>query len=315
MSYTDHYEALGVSRSASKEEIQKAYRKLARKYHPDVNKAPDAEEKFKRIGQAYEVLKDEKKRGLYDRYGEAWKAVSEGRQPAGSWDERQVRVDFGDAGFDPAQFGDLGSIFEELFGGGRRSAPGGMPRGRRRSVTGFRPQGADVEAILPIDVETAYAGGERELQLQADGAPARVRVKIPPGVRSGQRIRLAGKGRGGGHGLPAGDAYLEVQLQPSARLRFDGEDLVGALDVSPWEAALGATVPFRTLDGEVRLKVPPGSSSGRRIRLRERGYPRAAGGRGDLYAEIRVRVPEQLSGEEKALFEKLAAASAFDPRR
>jgi len=334
VSYSDYYSVLGVSRDASQEEIQKAYRKLAREFHPDLNKDEDAEDRFKEIGQAYDVLKDEKKRALYDRYGETWKAVSEGRAPPPGADERSVRFDFGNAGFDPSGLGDLGSIFEELLGSRRRgdgfpgAGPGGFPGGgfggvpggagfRRGPTASAAPGGRDATATLTLDLEEAFRGGERELALSRPGGEAeRIKVKVPGGVRSGQRIRLAGKGSPALGGRPAGDLYLEVAIRPHDRFRFedDGESLVASLPVAPWEAALGATVPFATLDGEVRLKVPAGTSSGRRIRLRERGYPKKGGGRGDLFAEVQIRVPEELSDQERELFGSLAEASSFDPR-
>ncbi|HJK96112.1 MAG TPA: DnaJ C-terminal domain-containing protein [Polyangiaceae bacterium LLY-WYZ-14_1] len=329
MSYSDYYSVLGVSRSASPEDIQKAYRKLAREYHPDLNKDPGAEERFKEIGQAYDVLKDEKKRALYDRYGEAWKAVSEGRAPPpGAADEQQVRFDFGNAGFDASQMGDLGAIFEELLGGRRRGGgfgggfPDGFPGvvdfgGRGGPGPGRAPAaGRDAEASLELDLEEAFRGGERELAVSRPGRrePERLRVKVPPGVRDGQRIRLSGKGSPAVGGTPAGDLYLQVRIRPHPRYRVEDDGLVATLPVTPWEAALGATVPFETLDGTVRLKVPPGTSSGRRIRLRKRGYPQAGGERGDLFAEVQIHVPTELPDDERSLYESLAEASSFDPR-
>ncbi|AKF06115.1 DnaJ C-terminal domain-containing protein [Sandaracinus amylolyticus] len=311
MSYKDYYEALGVSRSTTQDELQKAYKKLARQYHPDVNKEPGAEDRFKSINEAYDVLKDPEKRSLYDKYGPAWKAISEGRQPPPGTEN--VRFDFGDLGgfggqgFDP---NDLGSIFEQFFGGQVE----GM-RGARRRPRGPR-RGDDRETVLEIGVSDAFAGGARDLGIRdpETGQTQRLTVRIPGGVRTGQRIRLAGKGGQGSPGAPPGDLFLEVKVVPDARYRLEGDDLHVTLPITPWEAALGATVPLVTLDGEVRLKVPPGTSSGRNIRLREKGYPRKEGARGDLYATVQIVVPESLTPREKELFEELQKASQFRAR-
>jgi curved DNA-binding protein len=319
VSYKDYYQVLGVERSASQDEIQKAYKKLARKYHPDVSKEPNAEDRFKQINEANDVLKDPEKRKLYDKYGGAWKAISEGRQPPPGTEN--VRFDFRDFGFDGAQGidpNDLGSIFEQFFGGqvdlggggfgGMRGARRGRPRGPRR--------GDDRESILELGVRDAFAGGTRDLALRdpETGDVSRITVKIPAGVRNGQRIRLAGKGgQGGPGGGESGDLFLDVHVVPDHRFRLEGDDVYTTLPVTPWDAALGTSATLPTLDGEVRLKVPPGSSSGRSIRLKEKGYPRRDGSRGDLYATVQIRVPEQLSSKERELFEKLRESSGFKP--
>ena len=321
MSYKDLYSVLGVERSASQEDIQRAYKKLARKYHPDISKEANAEEHFKEIGQAYDVLRDEKKRQLYDQYGEHWKAVSEGRAPpAGA---ENVRFDFGDLGIDPNQMNDLGSIFEQIFGGGLggmggvggKGGFGGFrsARGRRAAP---RAAGMDHEAEVEIDLREAMRGGERELGLTdpVSGETRRLKVKIPAGVRDGQRVRLGGQGGPGIGGGPAGDLYLRVRIAPDPDFRVEGDDLYTTLPLAPWEAALGATVVVRTVEGSGRVKVPPGSSAGRRIRLREQGLTKRGGGRGDLYAELRIEVPEKLTDEERELMEKLASVSSFRPR-
>jgi curved DNA-binding protein len=317
VSYKDYYEVLGVSRSASTDELQKAFKKLARQWHPDVNKEPGAEDRFKAISEAYDVLKDPEKRKLYDKYGAAWKAISEGRQPPPGTE--QVRFDFRDFGFggmggqaqtiDP---NDLGSIFEQFFGGQVE----GMRPGARRRARGPR-RGEDRETTLELGVSDAFVGGPRELGLRdpETGQTTHLTVRIPGGVRTGQRIRLAGKGASGLSGGQPGDLYLIVHVVSDARFRMEGDDLYAVLKVTPWEAALGATVPLATLDGEVRLKVPAGSSSGRNIRLRSKGYPMANdGGRGDLYATVQIAVPESLSARERELFEELAKVSSFTAR-
>jgi curved DNA-binding protein len=305
VAFRDYYEVLGVPRGASEEEIRAAYRKLARTYHPDVNHEPGAEDRFKEISEAYEVLRDPEKRDRYDRLGANWKAGEDvsGAEGFGGFGGGQggfgdVRVEFGDGnGFS--------DFFESLFGG--RGA------GARRTAgfEGFATRGGDQEATLEISLQEAARGGRRKISL-GDGRD--YEVEIPAGVRDGQRIRLAGEGgRGAGNG-PAGDLFLRVRVKPDRRFRVDGGDLHVDLPVAPWEAALGATVEVRTLDGTARVKVPPGSSSGRRLRLRGEGMPGPGKGRGDLYATIKIVVPKKLGERERELFEQLAEASQFDPR-
>ena len=315
MAYKDYYEVLGVQRGASGDELQKAFRKLARQYHPDRNKDAKAEDRFKEINEAYEVLKDDKKRGLYDQYGPAWKAISEGRQPPpGAENAYGDFSGFGGAqGMDP---NDLQSIFEQMFAGQAQGGfGGGIPgmggfggRAQRRQPA----KGRDLESTIELGIGEAFQGGSREIGIQDGSETTRITFKIPAGVRDGQRIRLAGKGHPGARG--PGDLYLTVKLVADDRFRFEGADLVTRLAVSPWEAALGATVPVATLDAELKLKVPAGTSSGRRIRLRGKGYPQEGGERGDLYAVIEIAVPESLSDREKELFEQLAKESTFAPR-
>lgn len=310
MAYKDYYQTLGVQRSASEEEIKQAYRKLARKYHPDVSKERDATQRFQDVNEANEVLKDPKKRALYDQYGEAWKAVAEGHAPPPN--AERARDDFGaaDFNFNPEEFGDMGSVFEAFFGGGGfRGRQGGGPQRR-----GWPETGVDREASIELTLEDAFRGGERSLTLvdPASGDQRTYNVRIPPGVREGQRIRLAGQGGRAEGG--AGDLYLRVELRPSETFRLEGGEVHTYLPVTPWEAALGATVTLRTLEGNVRVKVPPGSSSGRRIRLKSKGYPTARGARGDLYAELRVEVPPELTPEEQSLVERWGQVSTFNPR-
>jgi curved DNA-binding protein len=313
VSYKDYYDVLGVSRSASAEEVQKAFRGLARKYHPDVSKEPKADDKFKQINEAYEVLKDSEKRALYDKYGPAWKAISEGRQPPPG--AENVRFDMGDlggmggaAGFDP---NDLQSIFEQMFAGqvGGMGGIGGRQQRRQRAT-----RGRDLESVIEVGIEEAFRGGAREVGVSdpVTGETTRLTFRIPPGVRDGQRIRLAGKGAAGPRG--PGDLFLEVKLVADGRFRLEGEDVLTTLRVAPWEAALGVTVSLATLDAEVRLKVPAGTSSGRRIRLRGKGLKDSEGERGDLYAVIEIAVPGSLSDRERELFEELAKVSDFKPR-
>jgi curved DNA-binding protein len=280
----DHYETLGVPRDASNEEIRGAYRRLARENHPDVNKAPGAEDRFKEISEAYEVLRDPETRTRYDRTGSARDA---GFDP-GFGDGDGVRVEFGDGDFD--------DIFDSLFGG--RGFGGGRRGGSSR-------RGGDVEAVLQLDLEEAARGGRRRLSL--DGRD--YEVDIPAGVRDGQTIRLAGEGGQGSRGGPPGDVLLRVRIRPHPRFRVDGDDLEVDLPVAPWEAALGARVRVPTLDGNAQVSVPGGSSCGRRLRLRGQGL-----GDGDLYAVVKIVVPKDLGARERELFEQLAQASSFDPR-
>jgi curved DNA-binding protein len=313
----DHYDALGVSRGASEEDIRRAYRRLARQYHPDVNKEPGAEDRFKEVSAAYEVLRDPEKRAQYDRYGANWRAAQEaeraGRGPRsrpgpgagfeGFGDGRgyeDVHVEFGEGGLD--------DIFDGLFGGGGR---GGRAR-RGGGFDGFAMRGSDQEAELELTLEEAARGGRRRVSL-GDGRD--FEVEIPPGVRDGRRIRLAGEGGPGAGGGPTGDLFLRVRIRPHPRFRLDGRDLYVDLPVAPWEAALGAEVQTPTLDGTARVKVPPGSSSGRRLRLRGQGFPDPAAGTGDLYAVVKIMVPTKPTKKERELFEQLAKVSRFDPRK
>ncbi|WP_432837347.1 DnaJ C-terminal domain-containing protein [Dactylosporangium sp. CA-092794] len=300
----DYYRVLGVSRDATAEDIQRAYRKLARRAHPDVNKEPGAEERFKEITEAYHVLSDPGSRRKYDRFGERWRQVPDdferqdrrtGRRYARTGTGPRGGVEF-DIGLDDL----LGSIF-----GGRG---GGFGRGP--------VQGADAEAELTIRLEDAYRGGDRTVTLPGGGGrdPRRYEVTIPRGITEGQRIRLPGQGSGGLGGGPAGDLYLVVHIAEDSRYKVSGRDVTVQLPVTPWEAALGATVPLRTPGGEKRVGVPPGSSSGRRLRLRGQGLPNPRGDPGDLYAEIRIMVPPKPAAQELRLFEELSRTSSFDPR-
>ncbi|MFF8959527.1 DnaJ C-terminal domain-containing protein [Streptomyces sp. NPDC014894] len=309
----DYYEVLGVPRTADAAEIQQAFRTLARRHHPDINRDPAAEERFKEINEAYGVLADPDTRARYDRFGPDFRQVPE------DYDERVAAAGgfggggwsgggpFGGAGGGRREggFGGSGVDFEDLFGDlfGGRAGRGGGPA-----------PGADQEAELTLTVEEAHRGGRRRITLGGPGGERGYDVNIPAGVIDGQRIRLAGEGgRGRGPGA-AGDLYLVVRLAPHPRYRLTGRDVHVDLPVTPWEAALGATVPVTGPGGAAKVQVPPGSSTGRRLRLRGEGMPRPRGSAGDLYAEIRVMVPPEATARERELFEELAAVSAFDPR-
>lgn len=311
----DYYETLGVSRDAEPDELQQAFRRLARANHPDINKDPGAEERFKEINQAYHVLSDPELRRRYDRFGEDFRQVPEdweervgaGRSSWGPGAGRTYTWSTGDdGGPDVRGFrGGFGGVdIEDLLGGmfgGRSGAP---------SVAG-----ADQEAELTLTVEDAYHGGRRQMTLGGPAGPRTYTVNIPAGVTDGSRIRLTGEGgRGMGGGEP-GDLYLVVRLLPHPRFRVDGKDILVDLRLAPWEGALGATVPVTTPGGETKVTVPAGTSTGRKLRLRGEGMPSSRGKPGDLYAEVKIILPARLTDEERGLFSQLADASSFDPRR
>jgi curved DNA-binding protein len=298
VAFRDYYETLGVSRDASEEEIRRAYRKLAREHHPDVNKDPGAEDRFKEVAEAYEVLRDPDKRARYDRLGANWKA---GQDVSGAPGFGDVRVEFGE-GFGDGAFSDF---FESLFA----QRAGG--RARRMRPEDFSRRGSDHEAELELTLREAAQGGPRKVTF-ADGRS--YQVTVPAGVRDGQRIRLAGEGGSGIGGGPSGDLFLRVRLRPDPRFRLEGRDLHVEVPIAPWEAALGATIEVPTLDGSAKVKVPPGTSTGRRLRLRGQGWPGPRGGHGDLYAHVKIVVPEHLDKTERKLFEELAKKSHFHPR-
>jgi curved DNA-binding protein len=291
LSYTDYYEVLGVPRDADQDAIRRAYRKLARKYHPDLNSDEDAEERFKQLGEANEVLSDPEKRERYDRLGANWQQV-EREAPNESFEDFFTDQGWGDGR--GVEFGE--DLFEALFGA----------RGQR---TGGSMRGRDREAQLELSLEDALAGGRRRLTL--DGR--QVTVNFPAGVRDGQLIRLAGQGGQGYGDGPAGDLFLRVALKPHPRFHRRGDhDLDVDLPITPSQAALGATVTVETPTGSAQIRVPAGSSSGRRLRLRGRGLPKRGGERGDLHAVVKIVVPKTLSDRERELYEQLAESSIPD---
>jgi curved DNA-binding protein len=316
MAPRDFYEVLGVSRTADADEIQRTYRKLARTYHPDINKDPGAEERFKEVSEAYDVLSDPETRRRYDQFGADFRRVPEGVD-ADTWAKAQgARRSAGTGGgFDgwTNVGGDRDDVFTSFDTGDIdiESLFGGMFGRRRRGPV----RGADQEAELELSLEEAYSGGRRWISLPGPAGPRSYEVNIPPGVVDGQRIRLAGQG-GSGTGGGAGDLYLITRIRPHSKFRLEGRDIFVDLPVSPWEAALGAKVPVDTPDGgEAKVSVPAGSSSGRKLRLRGKGMPNPKGAAGDLYAQIMIMVPKRVSGRTKELFEELARESHFDPRR
>jgi DnaJ-class molecular chaperone len=327
--FRDYYEVLGVNKTASEAEIKSAFRKQARKFHPDVNPGDkSAEEKFKEVNEAYEVLSDAAKRKRYDQLGQNWKAGEEFRPPPG-W-ERQYSGDAGDVYGGGA--GGFSDFFESLFGGRR----GG------RAGAGFAMRGRDIEAEMELSLEEAHRGGTRSVTLQAtdtcpdcrgsgskDGKnvcptcrgggavrrPKSLEVTVPRGLREDSVIRLAGQGEPGMNGAQAGDLFLRARIRPHRLFELSGADDVQVeLPVAPWEAALGAKVMVPTLEGPVEMTIPPGTQGGQRLRLRGQGLNRRGGGRGDQYARLKIVIPPTLTAQEKEILEKLGAASQFNPR-
>ncbi|MFM0498661.1 DnaJ C-terminal domain-containing protein [Paraburkholderia caledonica] len=333
MKYKDYYAVLGVPRTATQDEVRRAYRKLARKYHPDVSQQADGEDRFKELGEAYQVLKDTEKRAAYDRLGREWHNGQD-FQPPPDWDEG---FEFSGAGNGPSAHPDFSEFFEAMFGGAhtggrsRQTERHGAAhdrgaataddledayRGARRPIAG-----QDHHARVVIDLADAYYGAQRSVSLQMPVLDAHgqvilqlrtLNVTIPKGVRAGQHLRLAGQGGAGlGHG-PAGDLYLEIAFREDPRFRVDGRDVSLDLPVAPWEAALGAQVTVATPDGSVELTVPAGSASGRRLRLKGKGIPGKTPG--DLYVILTIVLPPADSDSARAAYETMRHAFHFDPR-
>jgi len=321
--YQDYYDTLGVPRTATRELIQNSYRKLARKYHPDVNKSKDAEEKFKQINEAYEVLRDPEKRRRYDQLGTEWHAGDDFSPPPG-WDaERFGRHAQGNGpfgGFDI--FEDIGSgfsdFFESIFGGlGGFENTG--PSGRAESRRGAPATNLDHHAEVTISLRDAYHGGKKTLSVQQSGGKAAasttsIEFTVPPGTRDGKKLRLRGQGVAGPNGR-RGDLYLTIRISPDPAFRVEETDLETDLPVTPWEAALGARVDVQLLDGRASLTIPPGTQCGKKLRLKGKGLTAENGSRGDLYATVRIVVPPRPNEREQELYRALAKESSFNPRR
>jgi curved DNA-binding protein len=302
MKYKDYYKILGVPRDAGEDDIKKAYRKLARKYHPDVSKETDAKEKFQEVSEAYETLRDKEKRAAYDSLGSGFRQGQDFRPPP-DWFER-----FGGGRSEDLGGVDLSELFESLGAFGR--ATGFGRRGARRGPAMAFP-GEDYEVAVRLTLEEAFRGTERTVQL--DGGRS-FTARIPPGATDGQRLRLRGKGGPGADGGPPGDLYLQIHLEPHPLFRVSGHDLDLEVPIAPWEAALGAQVEIPTMTGRVTMKVPPGSKAGQKLRLAGKGLPKPRNGHGDLYAVLAIEVPNPLTDPEKSLFEELRRVSKFDPR-
>ena len=329
--FRDYYDVLGVSKTATEDEIRKAYRGLARKHHPDINPGDkSAEEKFKEINEAYEVLSDSEKRRRYDQLGRNWKAGADFTPPPAGEDGRVEYADMGDIFGRDGGSSEFSDFFESIFG--RRGG---------RSGASFRMRGQDIEAEVPLSLEEAHRGETHNITLQKtevcpdcsgsgtkDGKtcptcggtgairrPKSFEVTIPAGVRDGSLIRLAGQGEPGINGGAAGDLFLRVRIEPHRLFTVVGEDDIQIeLPVAPWEAALGAKVKVPTLDGSVEMTIPPGTQGGQQLRLRKQGLNRRGGGRGDEYVKIKIVIPAKLNAKAKELFERLANESNFNPR-
>jgi curved DNA-binding protein len=302
MEYKDYYKILGVERGATQDEIKRAYRKLARASHPDVNKEAGAEAKFKEAGEAYEVLKDPEKRAAYDELGANWKQGQEFRPPP-NWD---AGFEFSGGGYTQADASQFSDFFEGLFGGMRGARGGGAGFGTRRE---FHAQGEDHHAKIEIDLADAYTGAKRAITLRMPEVDAQghvtvkdrtLNVTIPKGIREGQHIRLAGQGAPGMGKGPAGDLYLEVRFAPDPIYRVEGKDVYLDLPVAPWEAALGAAIKAPTPAGPVMLKVPPNSTKGRTMRLKGRGLPGSPPG--DLHAVLKIVLPPADTDKAKEVY-------------
>ncbi len=309
MQYPDYYQVLGVARDAPARDIKKAFRRLARQYHPDISKEPDAEKRMKEINEAYAVLSDPEKRAAYDQLGQNYRPGQEFRPPP-DWD---AGFEFSSKGFSPEETTDFSDFFAELFG---------QMHSARRGGGGFHARGQDHLAKVFLDLEDAFTGAVREISLRAPKMDAAGRVhvethtlsvKIPKGVREGQLIRLSGQGEPGIGGAPSGDLLLEVHFNPHPRFRVEGRNLHLDLPVAPWEAALGAIIPLDLPSGPLKLRIPAGAQHGRQLQVRGKGIP--GDPPGDLILDIRIVVPPADTPRARELYETMARELAFDPRQ
>jgi curved DNA-binding protein len=326
MEYKDYYQTLGVARGATADEIKKAYRRLARKYHPDVSKEKDAEAKFKAVQEAYEVLKDTEKRAAYDQLGSNWQQGQQFRPPPDWGSGFEFRGGPSGGGGQEGFEGGFSDFFSSLFGGGGFSSTSGggfSQRGNPYAQAGARRprNGQDSHARVELDLEEAYQGGTRMFELQrpessADGTVQlrnhTVKVTIPRGVTEGQRLRLTGQGEPAPGGGRPGDLYLELHIRPHRLFQLEGRDVVLTLPIAPWEAALGGSVTVPTLGGSVEMRIPPGSQSGQKLRLRGRGLP--ADPPGDQTVQLKIVTPPASTPEAKTLYEQMREQLKFDPR-
>lgn len=317
MEYKDYYKVLGVEKSASPDDIKQAYRRLARKYHPDVSKEKDAEEKFKNLQEAYEVLKDPEKRTAYDQLGSNWKQGQDFRPPPG-WNAGAGGARFHTSqDFSEAEMEGFSDFFSNLFGG-RREAGGGQGHFR-----GFAQRGQDQHAKIGITLEEAFNGTTRTFQMQIPeidesgqmrSSVRTIKVNIPAGAHEGQQLRLARQGSPGMGGAESGDLYLEIEIQAHPMFTLKGNDIYLTVPVTPWEAALGADVKIPTLGGTVGLKLAPNSQAGQKLRLKGRGMP-AKPNAGDQYAVLQIQTPPAQTAEQKQIYEKMKQDLPFDPRK
>ena len=308
MKYKDYYKIMGVEKSAAPEQIKSAYRKLARKYHPDVSKEANAEEKFKELQEAHEVLKDPEKRKAYDELGSSWQGGQEFRPPPG-WSEQGMHFETGDSG--GGQFSDF---FDSLFGGGFA---------RQRRPQDFARRGDDLRTKIEITLEDAYKGLDPTISLNVPSVNQQgqlvttqksLKIKIPAGVIDAQQMRLAGQGGEGTHGAPKGDLYIEIHIKPHRYFAIEGRDVYLNLPIAPWEAALGTKIKAPTLAGDVEMKVPKGAKSGQKMRLKGRGL-KSKGVSGDQYITFFIQTPEVKSKEQEAFYQKMSQEFSFHPRQ
>ena len=311
MEYKDYYKILGVKRGAKEAEIKTAYRRLARKYHPDVSKESDAEQKFKEVGEAYEVLKDPQKRQAYDQLGANWKAGQSFTPPPG-WEDIFSGAGFSGMGATTEGFHGAGfsDFFESLFGGNFSQGQTSGFQSQGFQSGGFQTKGADQHANISITLEEAYLGANKTIRL-SNGR--NLDVKIPAGITAGKRIRLAGQGTAGMGGGPNGDLYLEVQVIPHKLYKTDGSNVLLDLPISPWEAVLGARIEVPTLAGRVEAKIPAGSQSGKKLRLKKRGLPGTPGG--DQIVTLQIVVPNATNEKDKDYYQEMAKRFEFNPRK
>lgn len=313
--YRDYYKILGVGKDAKPEDVKKAYRRLARQHHPDLNKGADAERRFKEVNEANEVLSDPEKRARYDQLGPNWERFAQGRGTPQNGQGGFEWVFTGQPGAGGADFSDF---FRMVFG--ERGGPEAGDGIRRRSPNGrtrARPHaGADLETEVEVTLPEAYRGTERPIELRTEGGKTRrLDVRIPAGVHAGQRIRLAGQGGPGVGGAPGGDLYLRVQVRPHPFFRRDGDDIHAELPVALHEALLGAEVAVPTLKARVALRIPPETQNGRVIRLAGQGMPRAGGGHGDMFVTVKVVLPQKLGEDEREAVQRIAARRANEDVR
>ncbi len=298
MKYKDYYQILGVARDASQDEIKLAYRKLARKYHPDVSKEPDAEAKFKEVSEAYEALRDPERRKAYDQFGHQYRAGDQFRPPPG-WD-RGFGFGSGEGGF-----GDFSDFFQAIFGDADR-------RGGAFRETWGRQTSEDQHTKIDISLEEAFRGTTRQISIKTPTGTRKISVKIPAGVQAGQKIRVPRQGQRGPGSGHAGSLYLEIELRPHPWFQVDGRDVRLDLPLTPWEAALGATIKIPTLGGSVELKIPPGSQSGQKLRLKGRGLPGKPAG--DQYVILQIHTPYPKNDKERGIYEAMAEEMPLNPR-
>lgn len=318
MEYKDYYAVLGVDKKATADEIKQSYRRLARKYHPDVSKEANAENKFKDVQEAYEVLKDTEKRAAYDQLGSNWKAGQEFRPPPGGAGQGRYYYS-GDGGeFADTDAGDFSDFFSNLFG--RGAGRGHFDHGRSR---GYQQRGSDQRAAIRVTLEEAFRGTNKTIQLQMPEIDIEGNIKqttktlkitIPAGAVQGQQLRLAQQGGPGIGGAPAGDLYLEIDIEPHPLFSLQGKDVFLTLPVTPWEAALGGEIKVPTLGGQVGLKLSPDSQAGQKLRLKGRGLPGKPDA-GDQYAILKIEVPPPKTDEQRQLYQKMAEAMPFNPRK